>query len=611
MTEAYKGGYQGKILEVNLTDGSTKSIEVTPELAMQFIGGEGFAAKFLWERVKPGTDPLGPDNIIMYMPGPLTGTGISGGRWAICFKSPHTGAFARSMVGGDSGPELKAAGWDGLIVTGKAPKPVYLFINDDKVELKDAASLWGKDTHETIVQIEKELEDPLVRSVVIGPAGENMVTYACVASEFYRAAGRLGGGAVMGSKNLKAVAIRGHKSVPIANVDKFWDLVRQQRAELLSPTNYWFRRWGTQAYNDFINPTDGLGVNNFQAAWLNPDQYKTYSPQFMEKTVQLARRSCPGCANRCSSVVMNRTGPYNGTVAELDFEGTANMGTGIGHTDLRTMIPVETELEKMGLDIISGGKVLSFLSELYQRGILTKADLDGIDLTWGNIEAQIAMLHKMAKREGIGEVVAQGVAKAAKKIGKGAEKYAMTAALDNEISSTDPRSKTTLISTAYLVGERGSDHNSPGGTWDSPSPEQQNKMLVFNSLVVCLFVSVDGWGSVCPLTPIYLDLLNAATGWNLSKDQLMQVGDRVANMVMAYDVREGFGRKDWEKLPDRMYDEPLPTGPNQGDKLDRGVTKTFMDNWYQARGWDPETGKPSRAKLEELGLKDVADELKV
>jgi aldehyde:ferredoxin oxidoreductase len=603
-------GYAGKILEVDLTMHSTKTVEVTPELAQKYLGGVGFGAYFLWNRMKAGVDPLGPDNILMFMTGPMTGTGASGTRWNAIFKSPHTGAWARTAQGGDIGPELKYAGWDGIIITGASSEPVYIYINNNGVQIKDAKALWGKDTHETPQLIEQELKDPRVKVVCIGPAGENKVTFANMSTEFYRAFGRMGGGAVMGSKNLKAVAIRGTNEVKVADLDAYWKLVEQQRAALLSPANYWFRRWGTQSYNEWLNDTDELEWRNFQEAWLPPEKFRTYSGQYLEKTSQLSRRACIGCANRCSTMGIVRTGPYAGLVNEIDYEGIANVGSGNGHYDFRTYMPVETEIEKMGLDLISCGKTISFASELYQRGILTKAELGGIDLTWGNTDAQIALVDMIAQRKGIGDTLAEGTRKAAKKIGKGSEQYAMVAALGAEISGSDPRSSAALINTAYLAGERGSCHNAPAGTWDAPDPVRQDKMTLFDSMVVCLFVSVDGWGSVNPISPDYLAMLNAATGWNLDEAAFLKIGERIANLEHAFNIREGLRRKDWEYFPPRMF-EPLPTGPNQGDTITPEIVKAYLDGLYALRGWDVATGVPTRAKLEELDLKDVADALQV
>jgi aldehyde:ferredoxin oxidoreductase len=603
-------GYTGKILEVDLTTHSTKTIEVTSDFAKKWLGGVGFGAYFMWNRVKEGTDPLGPDNLLMFMTGPMTGTGASGTRWNAIFKSPHTGAWARTAQGGDIGPELKYAGWDGIIITGKSATPVYLYIHNGTVQFKDAQLLWGKDTHETPQLIEAELKDKQVKVACIGPAGENMVTYAMISTEYYRAFGRLGGGAVMGSKNLKAVAIRGTNEVKVADLGTFWGLVEQQRAALLSPDNFWFRRWGTQAYNEWLNDTTELEWQNFQEAWLPPEKFRTYSGQYLEKTSQLSRRACIGCANRCSTMGIVRTGPHAGLVNEIDYEGIANVGSGCGHYDFRTYMPVETEIEKQGLDLISTGKTISFTSELYQRGILTKADLGGIDLTWGNTDAQVELVKLIATRTGIGDTLALGTRKAAQKIGKGSEQYAMVAALGNEISGSDPRSSAAFINTAYLAGERGSCHNAPAGTWDAPDPVRQDKMTLFDSLVVCLFVSVDGWGSVNPISPDYLAMLNAATGWNIDETEFYKIGERIANVEHAFNIREGFRREDWEYLPPRMY-EPLPTGPNQGDVITPEMVKAYFDGLYNLRGWDVATGVPTRAKLESLDLKDVADALKL
>ena len=558
-------GYAGKILEVDLTAHSTKTVEVTPELAQNYLGGVGFAAYYLWNRVQAGTDPLGPDNLLMFFTGPMTGTGASGTRWSAAFKSPHTGAWARTAMGGDVGPELKYAGWDGIVITGKSDNPVYLCINNNGVQIKDAKHLWGKDTHETPQLLEKELKDPLVKVVCIGPAGENLSTIASISTEYFRAFGRLGGGAVMGSKNLKAVVIRGTQEVKVADLNAFWGLVEQQRAALLSPDNFWFRRWGTQTYNEWLNDVTQFGYKNFQEAWLEPDKFRTLSGQYLEKTSQLSRRACIGCANRCSTVGIVRTGPHAGLVNEIDYEGIANVGVGCGHTDFRTYMPVE---------------------------------------------AQIELVKMIATRTGIGDTLALGTRKAAQTIGKDSEQYAMVAALGNEISGSDPRSSGAFINSAYLAGERGSCHNAPAGTMDAPDPVRQDKMTLFDSLVVCLFVSVDGWGSVNPINPDYLAMLNAATGWSLDEAQFLKIGERIANVEHAFNIREGLRRKDWEYLPPRMY-EPLPTGPNAGDKLTPELVKAYLDGLYQLRGWDVATGVPTRAKLEELDLKDVADGLQV
>ncbi len=603
-------GYAGKILEVDLTTHRTKTFEVTPEFARKYLGGVGFAAHFLWERVKEGTDPLGPDNLLMFMTGPMTGTGASGTRWSAAFKSPHTGAWARTAMGGDAGPELKYAGWDGIIITGKSDSPVYLYINNDKVQIKDAKKLWGKDTHETTQLIEEELKDRLVKSVCIGPAGEKLSPIASINTEYFRAFGRLGGGAVMGSKNLKAVAIRGTNEVKVADLNAYWKLVEQQRAVLLSPVNYWFRRWGTQTYNEWLNDVNQFGYKNFQDPWLDPDKFRAVSAQYLEKTSQLSRRACIGCANRCSTMGVVRSGPYAGLVNEIDYEGIANVGVGCGHTDFRTYMPVETEIELMGLDLISTGKTISFACELYQRGILTKADLGGIDLTWGNTDAQVELVKMIGNRTGIGDTLALGTRKAAQKIGKDSEQYAMVAALGNEISGSDPRSTGAFINTAYLAAERGSCHNAPAGTMDAPDPVRQDKMTLFDSLVVCLFVSVDGWGSGSPINPDYLAMLNSVTGWNIDEAEFLKIGERIANVEHAFNVREGFRREDWEYLPPRMY-EPLPSGPNAGDALTPELVKSYFDGLYTLRGWDVATGVPTRAKLEALDLKDIADALKV
>ncbi|MBN1315925.1 MAG: aldehyde ferredoxin oxidoreductase family protein [Anaerolineales bacterium] len=610
MAKKLAGGYQGKILKIDLSTGKNESIDTDPDMAEKYIGGVGFGNYFLWNLLDAGVDPLGPENVLMFMAGPMTGTGVSGSRWGGIYKSPHTGAWARTLMGGDIGPELKHAGWDGMIITGKADKPVYLYIKDDEVEIRDAQALWGLDTHQTTLKLEQEIGDRLVRSMCIGPAGENLVKFACISSEYFRAMGRTGGGAVMGSKNLKAVAVRGTKAITVANLEKFWELVKRQRKELKSPDNFFFRRWGTVSYGEFINDTGALGVKNFQATNLNEQEFSAFSSQFYERTLEISRRSCVGCANHCMSMGLVRTGKFAGVVGELDYEGITNLGTGCGQYDLRKIVPAVTEAERLGLDLISCGKAVSFAMECYEKGILTESDLGGLDLTWGNTEAQLALMNKIALRQDIGDVLAEGCWRAAQKIGGGAEEYAMVAGLKHEISGSDPRSQDWAFYSSYVTSERGSCHNSPAGVLDAPDVAKQNLWPLFNSLVLCAFVSIDGWGAVLPVIPDYMEINNAITGWNLEAEEFLQKGERILNLAHCFNIREGFRRNDWEYLPNRAF-EPIPFGPHEGESLSREAVASFFDQYYTLRGWDPTTSIPTRAKLEELDLKFAADELKL
>ena len=598
-----KGGYTGKILEVDLTTKSTKIIDTDPELARKFLGGVGLGAYYLWKYMEPGVDPLdGERNVFIFMTGPLSGTPVPAQKNAFVFKSPQHGGFSRGHQGGNWNQELKYAGWDGLIIRGKAEKPTYLFIKDDEVEFRDASNLWGLGTYATAVKITKELKDPFVRVVCIGPAGEHLVKITTILTEFHRSGGRYGSGAVLGSKNLKAVAVRGTKGIKVADLDKLIEVADAVRAQLTGPGNAFYQTYGILYWNDWANAGFGFNYKNFQEAWVPPERYYNVSPEFYKRELMFRKYACFACAQHCKPFGVIHTEKFKGMSMAIEYEGTANLITGCGITDFREGLAATHLADDLGLDYISCGKVISFAKELYQRGILTKEDLGGIELEWENIDAQLELMKKIAYREGIGDILAEGCKKAAKRIGKGAEKYAMVGALGGELSGSDPRTPEWDWWVDYMTGDRGSCHNA------GETIETQNMRRFMDSAIVCFFVTSAGYGIVDP--SYHVAAINAVTGWDLTVEEANKIGERIWNLEICFSIREGFRRSDWNYLPPRMFEEPLPSGPHKGFKLDRDEAKKWLDDYYRDRGWDVETGIPTEEKLRELGLDEVISEFK-
>ncbi|MBW2030453.1 MAG: aldehyde ferredoxin oxidoreductase family protein [Deltaproteobacteria bacterium] len=621
----YDGGYIGKILRVNLSAQKATEEVLPQEMAKEFIGGAGFGIKILFDELAAGVDPLGYENKLIFSVGPCTGTTVPcASRMAVTAKSPLTGAVGMAMTGGHFPVELKRAGYDALIVEGKADKPVYLWIRNGKILFRDATNLWGTRTTDCQQVIKSELQDQNIRIACIGPAGENLSRLACIVNEM-RAAGRKGLGAVMGSKNLKAIAVKGTETVPVSSREKL-KAARGEMAKAMkkSPVLYpEFSRTGTPSN---VDNTCALGI--FPAKnWTATGEFTPVEQLGVEalRTRNVGRLFCSGCPVGCSQLNLARSGPYWGYLAEgPEFETLYSFGGQTGVDELDGIITADRLADELGLDTISAGVTIGFGMELFERGILTTKDTDGLDLRFGNHEAVVKLLNLMAFREGIGDILADGVKIAAGRIGKGAERYALHVK-GLELPGYDVRGA-KAHGLNYATAFTGADHNRGYAfqeIFGIPIPyavdrfvaEGKGKLTKWNQDV--RMATAD-----CPTMCVFLldmavahfalentaSLMEALTGLTFSPEEIQTVGERINNLARAFNAREGFGRKE-DTLPERLMQEALKGGASKGNRISKDELSRMLDEYYEARGWDVTTGIPTRRKLEELGLAYVADEL--
>ena len=599
------GGYVGKILRVDLSSGKVSSEDLNAEWARIFIGGKGLGAKYLYEEAKPGVDPLSPDNVLILMTGPLTGTTAPcAPKYAIYTKSPLTNAFLDSYMGGYLGAELKFAGFDGVIIKDKAEKPVYLWITDGKAELRDAKKLWGLDIHETEKQIREDLKDKDVKVAAIGPAGENLVRIACITVDLYRHAGRGGGGAVMGSKNLKAITVRGHQGVSVPDIEEFIELSKEiTKNDVLTEENIWAKTDGTPGFLQMVQEGGILPTRNFQ---MGVYEHANDIDSDAVKKIFVRRRACYGCPLGCGNLTHVKEGPFAGTVVEgPEFETLAMAGANCYIKSLEAIAHFNLLCDKLGLDTISTGDAVAFAMECYEKGIITKEDTGGLDLSFGNVEAYVEMPKLIAFRKALGDILAEGVKRAALKLGKGSERF--TAEVKGlEYPGYEPRGSIGMA-LAYATSDRGACHlrawpaaSEVFGDVDPFTAEGKAQMVIDDqnlycakwSLVVCDFYAI-GYENIARLA-------SAATGWKLSVDDMKIIGERIWNLIRLFNVREGLTRKD-DTLPYRISNDPLKGGKADGHVVKPEDFHKMLDEYYKLRGWDSE-GRPSKEKLRELDL---------
>ncbi|MCJ7686034.1 MAG: aldehyde ferredoxin oxidoreductase family protein [Desulfobacteraceae bacterium] len=623
----YKGGYTGKILRMNLTDQTAKEEELPQDVAKDFIGGAGFGIKYLFDEVKGGTDPLGPDNKLIFASGPFSGTTIPcASRMAVTSKSPLTGAVGMALTGGYFPVELKFAGWDALIIEGKAEEPTYVWIKDGEVKFRSAKKLWGMKTTDTQQIIKNELHDQNIRVACIGPAGENQIKIASIINE-WRAIGRKGLGAVMGSKNLKAIAIRGTGEVGVADKDKL-KTAKGEMTKAMKESHVLYPAFSKMGTPMVVDHTCAIGIfptKNFTATGeYNPvDKIGTE----VQMTRNVGFEACYGCPVGCSQLKLAKTGPYAGILTEgPEFETMYAYGGATGVENIDAIIAADRMADELGFDTLSSGVTIAFAMELFEKGILTKEDTGGLDLNFGNHEAMITVLKLMAYREGIGDLLADGAKAAAEKIGKGSEKYAMHVK-GLELPAYDVRGA-KAHGLNFATSYTGADH-CRGYAFQEifgiPVPHEvdrftadgKGKLTKWNQDIrtattdaptMCAFLLDMAVVGIAAQNTA--SLMEAVTGFTYTPDDILRVGERINNLAHAFNVREGFTRAD-DTLPERLLTEPLKGGASKGHFISRDELDQMLDEYYEARGWDVETGAPSREKLEELGLGYVADHLSV
>ena len=636
MTFPYKG-YAGYYLDIDLTRGKIHKKELEKDWARLYLGGTGVAARILWDRTGPNTNPLGPDNVLVAGTGPLTGALFSpSGRMMFAAKGPLTGIWAESHVGGFLGPEIKYSGFDFIVFNGRSKKPVYLSLRDGTAELLDASHLWGKETNLTTQMIREDLKDPTLKTGVIGPAGENGVLYGSIIVDFYRAAGRTGLGTVLGSKNVKGIAASGAQGLEVHDMDKYLEANEIEMERLRDPI--WtdslssLRKYGTTDLVAIINEIGRLPTKNHWTGFY--EDADDIGPETIAENYRIAQEACHGCAVGCKYIIRVNEGKYKTEpIGGPEYETIMAFGSNCLNNDIESVFYLGKRCDLLGMDTISCGKSIGFAMELFERGIITTKDTDGLNLSWGNAEAQAALVEKIAKREGFGKILAQGVRKAAEIIGDDAWKYAVHVK-GLEASGQDPRAHQS-IGLTYATNVRGADHlrslssleelgypdiviqrfgkDKADAILDIMSPEHKGQLVwdmedlyaIVDSAVICKY------GTMWP--PVYyfdtfVNVIPPLTGMEEWSDPkyVRMTGERISHLRRAYNHRLGVTRKE-ETLPPRLLKEPMPTGPAKGGLPDLDY---MLDDYYKFRGCDPETGLPKEVKLKELGLDFVVKELK-
>lgn len=613
-------GYMGKMLMVDLDKNELKDEVLEEKLCRQFIGGYGLGARIIYRRQRAGVDPLGPGNILGFVTGPFTGTpALSGTRFTVVGKSPLTGGWGDANSGGYFGAYLKFAGYDAVFFTGISEKPVYLFIDNGKAELRDAIHLWGRDTRQTEELLRSELGND-VEVACIGPSGEKLSLISAIVSRL-RTAARSGLGAVMGSKRLKAVVVRGKMRVPVADEKRTKELRRKYLGELGGHI-VWLKPIGTpflvvpgvQSGDSPAKNWGGVGVIDFP------------HPEPIGADAVIERRSkkfaCYLCPIGCGGYMRKGTGEYRyeAGARRPEYETIAMFGTNCLNNNLESIIKVNDICDRYGLDTISAGAAVAFAIECFENGLITRKDTDGIELTWGNHRAIVALTEKIARREGLGDILADGVKRAAEKIGRGAEKFAIHVG-GQELPAHDPK-HSFHYATGYrldptpgrhFVGSELSkapahpqgllprfDHRSFAGRGQARRIGNNFHQVVTCS-GMCLFVY---WAYPSP-DPV-AEFMRAVTGWEVTIEELLKTGERITNIRHAFNIREGLNPLNW-KIPDRVLGRPPQReGPLAGITVDDDI---MVKEYLAVMDWDLETAKPSKRKLLELGLDDVAKDL--
>jgi aldehyde:ferredoxin oxidoreductase len=619
-------GFMGKILRVDLARGTIEEEELPEDVLRNYIGGVGIATRYFYDEVPKGADPFGPENLLIFMTGPLAGTAsASASRYSAVAKSPLTGMWGHANSGGSFGPALKRSGFDGIIFQGISPQPVYLHIEEGTAELRDAAHLWGKTVPETEGLIQGTSDSPFTIAS-IGPAGENLVRFASIMNNNHRAAGRCGIGAVMGSKRLKAVSCAGKIPIRLANEDSFRQSAKRQ-IDLLNESmlKVGFEAFGTNMVSDMVNARGGYPTRNWQTGVF--EDIEELNGQALSDKVLISRVHCFACPISCGRGTEIREGAWKGRRGEGPEYETANtLGALCGVSDMNAVTMANYLCNEYGLDTISTGSTIAFAMECYEKGILTKEQTGGRVLQFGDAPLVVELVEKIAKREGIGDLLAEGTKRLSQKLGKGSDAFAMNVK-GLELPAYDPRAA-KICGLGYVTANRGGDHITgyvEGPTFiDTPfllvedskiedvftANPREAKVLIDMENALTMFDAIGGckFMGILLKAEDFIDLITNATGWEMSVDEFRTSGERIYNLIRASCVREGVSRKD-DTLPPRLMQEPLPEGPAEGMVIDTDTLEMMKDAYYEFRGWDKTTGIPTREKLAELGLDDLIDDL--
>jgi aldehyde:ferredoxin oxidoreductase len=627
-------GYSGKILRVDLANRRTWAEELDEETYRLYPGGKALAAYILLREMAPGVDPLGPDNLLILANGLLTGAPFSTAtRFSAVARSPLTGGFGESEAGGFWGPELKLAGWEAVVLTGRAPEPVYLWIRDDQAEIRDARHLWKQDPEEVQAAIRQETGEKLARVLQIGLGAENLVRYGALTNELRHFNGRSGMGAVMGSKQVKAVAVRGtgkyleiaHQPQPIGDLGK-----RLAKAVKEHPSSWDLQVKGTPGLTSGLNAAGILPTRNFHAgafAGVEKLRWEAY-----EQELLTGRRSCYACAIRCKrEVKVDDRYQVSDAYGGPEYETIAGFGSNCGIDDLQAVAKANELCNRYTMDAISTSSAVAFAMECFEHGLIGLQETGGLDLRFGNAGAMLRCVELIARREGIGDLLAEGTRRAAEVIGGDAHLFALQVK-GQELPMHDPRGKAG-VGLGYAINEAGADHLTaphdpmlanpdslsfkgarPLGITEALPPRELSAAKARNYAVLENWTSFEKVIGLCFFGPTprsfipvqdVLDAVRAASGWDLDVADLLRIGERATNLARLFNVREGFTRRD-DTLPERLF-QPSEGGALAGAAISRADFEGAMSALYELKGWDPATAAPTRARLAELGLEWAAD----
>jgi aldehyde:ferredoxin oxidoreductase len=607
-------GYAGRVLHVDLSSGKTHVEPLNEDYAKKYIGGIGLGIRMWLDHSKAGVDPFSPDNPLILTTGPISGTmwPTGGNGHAFVSKSPQSFGVGETKAHGSFGTEMKRAGYDAIVLKGKAEKPVYLWIDDDSVQVLDASQLWGKSPGETDDAIREELGDYYIRVAAIGVAGEKLARMACIINDKTRACGRTGLGAVMGSKNLKAIAVRGTRDITVAKLDEFMEYVKEFHERMKGPATQKYRTLGTPEnvlVHNKLSCMPTRNYNNSQFEGAEKVSGEVLNDKFVAKII-----GCSSCAMRCEHVCVVAEGPYEKTMTRMEYETLWALGPYCGVDRLDAIIKGMELSNYYGIDAISAGVTVGFAMDCYERGILSQVELDGLDARFGNADAMVKLVEKIGKREGVGDLLADGAKFAADKIGK--DSYKLAATIKGvESTGYDLRClKTAAL--GFAVSFRGADHNRHGAyAFDVKgkvnrliAEKGRGKMVrdmedtynLIDSFIVCKFSR----GTYYKELPDMAKLYSLVTGYDMNDVELKRCGERIQNAARLFNLREGLGRKD-DTLPWKVMHEPIPDeGPSKGAFVSQTELDLLLDDYYESRGWTKE-GVPTEVKLRELGMEDL------
>ncbi len=623
-------GYNGRILKVDLSSGHIHTEKPGRSFYRTYLGGSLLGTCFLLKETPPGIDPLSPENVLVFAPSVVTGAPVTGcSRFTVTAKSPLTGAVGDTQCGGNWGAKLKHAGFDAVVIRGRSHHPVYLWIDSGRAELRDAAGLWGRVTGEAQDTIREQLGREDVDVAQIGPAGENMVKYACITAGLSHFGGRTGMGAVMGAKRLKAIAVGGRRPYAFADRVAVRKLARRgAESYKKSELHQNFRKYGTAMGMSLFKDIGHIVTRNFQSGYF--DRTDEITGEKLAEKHLTGTDTCWSCVVRCKRVVaMAKPYPVEARYGGPEYETICMLGSNLGIGDLALICKFNEICNKYTVDTITTGGMIAFAMECFERGVISEKDTGGLSLRFGDGEAVLQLLDMIVRREGIGSILADGPDRAIEAWGEACRPFAM-AVKNQPLPAHMPRIKPSQA-LIYCVNPFGADHMSSEHDWiaaadgdlsrglaitDFTNPESLDSDKVratmlsqffyglLDTLTLCDFCW--GPGALFSFRDIE-DLVTAVTGWRMTFWELMKAGERKVNLMRAYNAREGFDRSS-DCLPQRFFN-PLPEGPSKGRRVDRQRLEEAIDHYYRMMHWNPSTGNPTRGKLMELGLGWVAEQL--